>query len=374
MREDLQQIDTSAIEQLVRIKHEQSILRDRLQKMEENRSSVTSVVYQRVRGDYESRLSALDAEAKPLKDHARSEYSKLRTLQLEMERSLEDARLEKEEVEFRNSLGEFEGADFKSRIAECTKIQAERQSHLDDAIGMKARFLTAFNSEDDLNEALSPAPPAPPAPKPAQQAATPPPPPPEPLPSTPDDATAIAFRMPPAAEEHHEVFPTAATDATAVAWFADSPARNAPRTEELPSLNPPSSPFGVEPTAVAPSFAPPADFGSIDATQVAPMSSFVPAALPMPRVISLVGDKQGQEYVLGPGMTFIGRSPKAQIRVLEESVSRQHAQIIVGPDGCKLIDMGSENGTTINGKRVSEHFLADGDLIQIGAQRFLFRS
>jgi pSer/pThr/pTyr-binding forkhead associated (FHA) protein len=36
--------------------------------------------------------------------------------------------------------------------------------------------------------------------------------------------------------------------------------------------------------------------------------------------------------------------------------------------------MGSENGTTINGKRVSEHFLADGDLIQIGAQRFLFRS
>ena len=383
MLDDLQQIDTSAIEQLVRIKEEQTVLNSRLQKMDENKSSVSNVVYQRVRGDYETRLSALDNEARPLKDHARREYAKLRTLQLGMEKALEDARLGREELEFRNSLGEFEAGEFDEKLGEANDVLNERQSHLDEAIELKARFLTAVKSEEELTSGT--AEPLPP-PRPRTAAAAPVPPP-EVLP---DDATAIAMRSsapapalaldePVLEEQHHDVF--AASDSTAVSWFSE-PAHaqqevptdlyaTPPRTEESPSIAPPGQ-FGMGPSGTAPGFGAPGEYAP-DATQVAPISAFA-QSLPTPRMIALVGDAHGQEYILRPGTTSIGRSPKAQIRVIEESVSRQHAQIILGPEGCKIVDLGSENGTNINGRRVNEHVLADGDLIQIGTHRFLFRA
>lgn len=369
MREDLLQIDTSAIEQLVRIKEEQGVLKDRLQKMDANRDAVSEVVYHRVRKDYEQRLSAVEAEALPLKNHARREYSKLRTLQLGMERALQDARLEKEELEFRNSLGEFEKGEFTARVSESEAKLAERQGDLDEAIQLKARFLTAFNSEEELN---ADAPPAMEVPAPARTTAPATPPPfSEP---TPYDATAIA-----GAEhspfghslEHHgpESHPPPPADATAVAWFAESPSFSPPfHADASPSPVTYQGSRTTEPGMPPPAMDPP----YADATQVAPISAWS-TGLASARIVALVADGEGQEWVLPPGMTSIGRSPKAQIRVIEESVSRQHAQLIVGPDGCKIVDMGSENGTNVNGMRVTEQFLSDGDLIQIGSQRFVFR-
>jgi hypothetical protein len=389
MREDLRQIDTSPIEQLVRIKDEQSVLRDRLSKMEETRESVSPVVFKRVRADYESRLAALDTEARPLKEHARREYSKLRTLHLGMERSFDDAKLEKEELEFRNSLGEFEGDDFDARLAECERKLAERQSDLDDAAELKGSFLTAFNSEDELNQPSAQAAPPPPPPPPAAPEPVAAPEPPQPPPSI--AAADQTWRVSPMAEPAASAPPVFSADATTVAPMpvaAPAPApppqvpspADATTVSPMPFIAPPSA-FSGDATTVAP-MAPtaPGAFSS-DATTVVPMP-VLPTAQPasatvvmtMPRVIAMVGDKPGQEYVLKPGTTSIGRSPKAQIRVLEESVSRQHAQLIFGPEGCKIVDLGSENGTNINGQRVSEHQLADGDLIQIGAQRFIFRA
>jgi hypothetical protein len=391
MREDLRQIDTSPIEQLVRIKDEQSVLRDRLSKMEETRESVSPVVFKRVRADYESRLAALDTEARPLKEHARREYGKLRTLHLGMERSFDDAKLEKEELEFRDSLGEFEREDFDARLAECEQKLAERQSDLDDAAELKASFLTAFNSEDELNQpSAQTAPPPAPQPPPAEPEPVAEPEPPQPAVPQPPPSIAAAdqtWRVSPLADPSGPP-PVFSADATTVAPMpvaAPAPAPPPPPADAttvspMPFIAPPSA-FSGDATTVAP-MAPtaPGAFSS-DATTVVPMP-VIPSAQPagatvvmtMPRVIALVGDKPGQEYVLKPGTTTVGRSPKAQIRVLEESVSRQHAQVIFGPEGCKIVDLGSENGTNINGQRVSEHQLADGDLIQIGAQRFIFRA
>jgi hypothetical protein len=378
MREDLLQIDTSPIEQLVRIKEEESVLQERLQKMDDNRDNVSAVVYQRVRRDYEQRLASLESEALPLKNHARKEYGKLRTLQIGMERALEDSRLEKEELEFRNSLGEFVKSEFTQHLAEIDAKLAARQGDLDDAIQLKARFLTAFHSEEDLNSDVQPTEPRPADPI-SQPPTTPPPPSAQFAEPKPDDATALAFRSesshphPPEQRDTHH--PPAPADATAIAWFGEEHAYAAPHHQE--AFSSPSTMQGAG--ATEPGSAPLMDASfppftpAADATQVAPIASLSAGLGAPPRIVALVGDGQGQEWVLPPGLTSLGRSPKAQIRIIEESVSRQHAQLIVGPDGCKIVDMGSENGTNVNGRRVTEQFLNDGDLIQIGSHRFVFR-
>src|SRR5262249_49415577 len=76
----LAQIDTSVIDELVVLKHDREVLADRLQRMLEEKDKVSTPVFQRVEGDYRSRLAALEKGAAPKKDQARREYAKLRTL------------------------------------------------------------------------------------------------------------------------------------------------------------------------------------------------------------------------------------------------------------------------------------------------------
>src|SRR5262249_54106319 len=62
-----------------------------------------------------------------------------------------------------------------------------------------------------------------------------------------------------------------------------------------------------------------------------------------------------------------GRSPSADLTINDSSVSRRHAQISVGSAGCLLKDLGSLNGTYVNGEQiVEETAVADGDRILLG--------
>ncbi|MEO8198859.1 MAG: FHA domain-containing protein, partial [Thermoanaerobaculia bacterium] len=70
-------------------------------------------------------------------------------------------------------------------------------------------------------------------------------------------------------------------------------------------------------------------------------------------------------------LTFIGRTPENQIRIYKPAVSRRHAQISETETGWLLRDLSSENGTYVNGQRVTERLLADGDRVQFGTSRFV---
>ena len=91
-----------------------------------------------------------------------------------------------------------------------------------------------------------------------------------------------------------------------------------------------------------------------------------------PKITVMVDGKPGQVYALGMGTTSIGRSPDNDIHIPEERVSRKHAQIAFGPGGYAIYDLNSENGTYVNGNRIREHFLMDGDLVLIGTTQFLY--
>ncbi len=70
-------------------------------------------------------------------------------------------------------------------------------------------------------------------------------------------------------------------------------------------------------------------------------------------------------YKLRNGMT-IGRDPKNSIQLLAQPVSRNHAQFVVEGDTVSIMDLGSSNGTKVNGERISQVELKEGDKVVIG--------
>ena len=92
-----------------------------------------------------------------------------------------------------------------------------------------------------------------------------------------------------------------------------------------------------------------------------------------PKIIFMNHECEGRELILGMNTTAIGRSPDNDIHIVEDRVSRKHAQVTFGPGGYALYDLNSENGVYVNGERIREHFLKDGDIIMIGTHKFLYR-
>src|SRR4051794_25581966 len=70
--------------------------------------------------------------------------------------------------------------------------------------------------------------------------------------------------------------------------------------------------------------------------------------------------------------TRIGRSPSADIRLDDATVSRRHALVVSQPEGVRVLDDRSLNGVHVNGKRVDWAPLTDGDEIAIGRHTIHF--
>ncbi len=85
-------------------------------------------------------------------------------------------------------------------------------------------------------------------------------------------------------------------------------------------------------------------------------------------------DIAGEKWLLTEEITVIGRSRAADIQVADPSVSRQHIEIRVTPAGVILTDLGSRNGTLVEGNKVSAATLVDGNQITIGQTNILFWS
>lgn len=85
----------------------------------------------------------------------------------------------------------------------------------------------------------------------------------------------------------------------------------------------------------------------------------------------LISSEDG-EYEIKKKKTGIGRSRKDAVCLDDPKVSRHHASIICDEQNYFIIDNSSLNGTFVNGKRIDEIRLNDGDVISIGNHRFRF--
>jgi hypothetical protein len=87
----------------------------------------------------------------------------------------------------------------------------------------------------------------------------------------------------------------------------------------------------------------------------------------------LVVDGPGTRHELSTGRNVIGRGTEADIRLPDTGVSRKHVDVILDGGTATVEDLGSTNGTLVNGRRVSRQALADGDVIRIGHSVLVYR-
>ncbi|HXY16647.1 MAG TPA: DUF3662 and FHA domain-containing protein [Gaiellaceae bacterium] len=87
-------------------------------------------------------------------------------------------------------------------------------------------------------------------------------------------------------------------------------------------------------------------------------------------VVSLTVD--GRVHPITSRTVVIGRSRECDVRLADSNVSRRHAELRQDGATYWLIDLGSTNGTELNGKRVEREKLADGDTITLGSSELVF--
>lgn len=313
-------IDLAAIESLKTLKLEQDQLSERLQSMETMKANVADAVYKRVRADYEKRLRDLETQAAPLKQAAREQYARLRSLLERFENEHEAVKLDQQELELRHQLGEFDDKEFQRQIKAIEATVKERAEARARALELKARFLEAFHAESELET----------------------------------------------------VTPAAADTASTNRFSAVTPVNDdmaAARTQEvraiadrvLPNSTQVMSAINIDdPAKVPPQPAAPMTGGS---TQIFRAARLVPQ--------NPEAGKQTFTLTLKP--MNLGADNANDIRIGGPGVNPKHAQITVSMGGFTLVDLNSKHGTRVNAEKIRERTLANEDVIQIGAARFVFR-
>lgn len=90
------------------------------------------------------------------------------------------------------------------------------------------------------------------------------------------------------------------------------------------------------------------------------------------RLICLTGSNKGEAYILMGNRIVIGRSEKADIRLSDTKASREHAEITRVGSEWIATDLGSQNGISINDKKITQQALKESDKLIVGQSVFKF--
>jgi Protein of unknown function (DUF3662)/FHA domain len=147
---------------------------------------------------------------------------------------------------------------------------------------------------------------------------------------------------------------------------------------------PPASDFSIveappveplAPVVVAPA-APPPPAPPMSTYQPTPIPP-APAQPPATRLGAAVGRLQlpsGERVTVGHTVVSLGRLPECTITLNDPNVSRRHAEIRPGSQ-LTIVDLGSTNGTKVNGLRIEgERVLVDGDIVSVGSSHLRFEA
>ena len=328
MQEELKKIEVAPADALKALKDEQDVLEGRIKAMEEKKADVAEAVYQRVRGDYASRLDALRAQSLPLKEQARAQYAQLKSILGTLEAAHEAVKLDKQEIELRHTLGEFDKKEFDKRTKALDTAAAEKQAWYQQAQEIRARFAACVHSESELD---TPAPAAPAAAA-AQSYTT------GEIPSpagAPVGATVVMPAMKPAPAP-----PPMPADGGTMVMAA------------IPRVTPP---------AAAPAPAP-------------PMGSNATIAFRPARLVPQNPEAGKTTFSIALKPMAIGSDTGNDIKLGSSGVDAKHARITPTTQGFVLSDLGSKQGTKVNSEKITERVLQNEDVVQIGVATFVFRS
>lgn len=80
----------------------------------------------------------------------------------------------------------------------------------------------------------------------------------------------------------------------------------------------------------------------------------------------IIHDGRSERELVLVGTITVGRDPSCHINDLDPLLSRRHAHFVTTASGCTVTDLNSRNGMLVNGTKVREQFLTEGDLVQLG--------
>ncbi len=94
----------------------------------------------------------------------------------------------------------------------------------------------------------------------------------------------------------------------------------------------------------------------------------------MASVIVIFGGKEEKTYQLDRSRLVVGREPKCEIQIDNLGISREHCAFSQRGEAYLIQDLNSSNGTYVNGKKITEHFLNNDDEIIIGKYKLVFKN
>jgi pSer/pThr/pTyr-binding forkhead associated (FHA) protein len=134
----------------------------------------------------------------------------------------------------------------------------------------------------------------------------------------------------------------------------------------MPPSVAPSSPEATE--------APTAPLDALPRLSPRARDSTIAHARPEPGRYLVVQDGDEERLLrVAPGVTHIGRGWGAELRLEDHAVSRRHAILVNRSRGLRILDDRSANGTFVNGRRIADEVLTDGDVIVLGSVVLAYR-
>jgi hypothetical protein len=117
---------------------------------------------------------------------------------------------------------------------------------------------------------------------------------------------------------------------------------------------------------------PPAPHAQAPPQPVAPAPPTAAPGAPRRRVPALVVDQTNQRFELRVGSNVVGRGTDADLQLLDQGISRRHLDIQFDGNFATAYDLGSTNGTSVNGHEVGSQLLRHGDVLRVGHTRLVF--
>lgn len=309
-------INQKLLEDATHAKEEWRVIRDRIAKIDENKSKVSPVVYERVHRDYSSRLKEVSAALMKKKEAVDRELGILRETRGKISSQLEERRHKLEELKFRNTLGEFGEDEYQS----ASKVEQDKISKFETILAAIdnniTRYGSIFEGEDKLFEGDE------------------------------GEAGAPKHHKKPAIPPRAEVEP--ATDSQGFVADEELEKDYFASQSDFEQTNPEIVPEESATSRQAQSLATPRA-----------------AHKKQPRLVIINGEETGTAFML-KSTTSMGRAESNTVPLKDAKISRQHAQIQKQGNEYVIVDLNSSNGTYVNGQRIEEHVLSNGDEIQIG--------
>jgi len=318
------------IENLSSLQKERDVFLDRIEKLNEKANSISDIVYKKIKGDYETKVNTLNSEIYPLLEELSLRKSELDTEIKKYEEELKEYMVEKEEIEVRMELGEFEEGEAEKLLK---KLEKENSGNFDTLNNLKE---VMANIEDALKSEVN------------------------------NDFNTISADS--ESEQVEDSEPMELEDQVEEQVGVGENTNVDELPEELPPLPPeintePKENLGgtvvMEPQI---NFTDSATSGDSTMLFSSPILEIVSGAL------------AGTEFRVKMGTTNIGSGNDNDIVLNEPTIAPKHAQIIFGPDGFTIYDFNSPTGVEVNGSKVSEYLLKNEDVIQIGEVLLKFLS